>query len=109
MVGSPLLSSLPRPIVNDEYTIAIHAVDNRLGYRCSRLDGAYATNMFENGSKRFAHRAIDKVFAYPVAYAVDAGLLAHACYNNLLDVVFLAKNRLVAPFVYVCRRVGLLA
>ena len=65
--------------------------------------------MFENGCKRFAHRAIDKVFAYPVAYAVDAGLLAHACYNNLVDVALLTKNRLVVFLVYVCRCVGLLA
>ena len=35
--------------------------------------------------------------------------VSRACYNNLVDVVFLAKNRLAVFLAYVCRCVGLLA
>ena len=102
MVGAPLLSCLSCSIVNDEYSVAIHAVDNGLGHRCTRLDGAYAANMFEDGSERFTHGTVYQVFAYLVAYAVYAGLLSHACYNNLVDVVFFAKFRLTVFLVVFC-------
>ena len=58
--------------------------------------------MFEDGSERLAHRTVDQVFAYPVAYAVDAGLLAHARYHNLADIVFFSKFRPTVFLVVFC-------
>ena len=59
VVGSPLLSGEPGTIAHEQYSVAIHAVDDRLGYGGAGLYGAHAADIFEQCGQRFAHGAGD--------------------------------------------------
>ena len=59
MIGPPLLPCLAGAIVDDQYPVAIHPLDDGFGYCRPRTDRAYTTDLFEQGTQGGPQRMID--------------------------------------------------
>ena len=59
VVGPPLLPGLAGTVMDDQYPVPVHSLDNGFGYSGSRADGTYPADTFEQGGKRGSQRVPD--------------------------------------------------
>lgn len=55
----PLLPGLAGTVMDDQYPVPVHSLDNGFGYSGSRADGTYPADTFEQGGKRGSQRVPD--------------------------------------------------